>query len=454
MADQILSPIIALINDERQNVEEIKIPCIVYKGDDENLPDIFEKLNTQGTQLTKYQVFAAHWDDFQLPNDIQNDIKEVMYEKYISRQHDGNINIDDLPTKDDFLQGSINLFEYLFGLGNIIEKSFPLLFSGKGDSIGFTLTSACLRGSIKKLINIQSVFKNGFPYQKFREALFSSIETVNDQLYTILSLRINKYKNRTDPKPIIYHSDYQIISFISKVFRDKYSLEDFNILDTWSEKSEWIRNIQYYYLYDQIEGNWRGSGDVRIESMLSSSTYEKPLSRETWDHSLKRWFEEYQITKKQMKRSSISNTDLLFLNYIYRHMVTYDDIHNPDKKFHLEHIVPVKVLTDFITNNSENQIISEGLPISSVANLCYLDANLNDSKGEKTIYQFAKGKPEEFNLAEVEEKFTFTSEEDLALIDSLDKNPSLEWRDEYFNYLKNRFNVLVEKFLDMNEIPE
>jgi hypothetical protein len=238
------------------------------------------------------------------------------------------------------------------------------------------------------------------------------------------------------------------------LFRDKYSLDTFDVLQTWEDKKAWVKNIQYYYLYDKIERNWRGSGDSRIEDMLTTTTYENVLTKEIWRNSLERWFREYQITRKQTQRSSIDNTDLLFLNYIYKHLITFDDLTNPDKKFHLEHIIPVKLLKDYISENLDNVIISEGLPISSVANLCYLDATINNSKGEKTIYQYAKEKPEEFNLAKVEEKFTFTSEKDLALIDSLDEDPSSEWRDEYFEYLENRFNILVEKFLDMNDIPE
>ena len=451
---ELLAPIISEIDMERQNIGEIEIPCIIYKGEDENLPEIFEKLNTQGTKLTKYQIFAAHWSDYKLSANVQRDIKEVMYEKYLERQTEGNITIDDLPSREIYLSGQINLFEYLFGLGNIIEKNFPLLFLGKGDSIGFTLSAACLRGSVKQIINIQSAFENGFEFQKFRNALFNSIAIVNDQLLSILSLKINKYKTSREPKQIIFHSDYQIISFISKLFRDKYSLDTFDVLETWEDKKEWVKNIQYYYLYDKIERNWRGSGDSRIEDMLSTTIYENIITKEIWRNSLNRWFREYQITRKQTQRSSIDNTDLLFLNYIYKHLVTYDDLTNPDKKFHLEHIIPVKLLKDYISENLDNVKISEGLPISSVANLCYLDATINNSKGEKTIYQYAKEKPEEFNLAKVEEKFTFTSEEDLALIDSLDEDPSPEWRDEYFEYLKKRFNILVEKFLEMNEIPE
>jgi hypothetical protein len=451
---ELLSPIISEIDMERQNIGEIEIPCIIYKGEDENLPEIFEKLNTQGTKLTKYQIFAAHWSDYELSANIQRDIKEVMYEKYLERQTEGNIIIDDLPSRENYLSGQINLFEYLFGLGNVIEKEFPLLFFGKGDSIGFTLSAACLRGSVKRIIDIQSAFENGFEFQKFRNALFNSIAIVNDQLLSILSLKINKYKTNREPKQIIYHSDYQIISFIAKLFRDKYSLDTFDVLQTWEDKKAWVKNIQYYYLYDKIERNWRGSGDSRIEDMLTTTTYENVLTKEIWRNSLERWFREYQITRKQTQRSSIDNTDLLFLNYIYKHLITFDDLTNPDKKFHLEHIIPVKLLKDYISENLDNVIISEGLPISSVANLCYLDATINNSKGEKTIYQYAKEKPEEFNLAKVEEKFTFTSEKDLALIDSLDEDPSSEWRDEYFEYLENRFNILVEKFLDMNDIPE
>lgn len=37
------------------------IPVVVYEGDEDNLPEIFNRINSQGTALDKYEIYAAAW---------------------------------------------------------------------------------------------------------------------------------------------------------------------------------------------------------------------------------------------------------------------------------------------------------------------------------------------------------------------------------------------------------
>ena len=43
------------------DISRLQIPVLVYNGPKEYLPDIFEQINTAGTVLSKYEVFAAAW---------------------------------------------------------------------------------------------------------------------------------------------------------------------------------------------------------------------------------------------------------------------------------------------------------------------------------------------------------------------------------------------------------
>ena len=59
------------------------IPVIEYKGDIENVADIFEKMNTGSVTLSKYEVFAASWSNFQVDiEDTQFDPLSEYYEVY------------------------------------------------------------------------------------------------------------------------------------------------------------------------------------------------------------------------------------------------------------------------------------------------------------------------------------------------------------------------------------
>ena len=51
--------------EERQDlydkIASTVIPVIVYTGDESNLPDIFDRINSKGTPLDQYEVYAAAW---------------------------------------------------------------------------------------------------------------------------------------------------------------------------------------------------------------------------------------------------------------------------------------------------------------------------------------------------------------------------------------------------------
>lgn len=44
-----------------EQIALIVIPVIVCHGEEENLPEIFDRINSQGTPLDQYEVYAAAW---------------------------------------------------------------------------------------------------------------------------------------------------------------------------------------------------------------------------------------------------------------------------------------------------------------------------------------------------------------------------------------------------------
>ncbi len=445
--DEILSPVIDVVIKEKSNIENIKIPCVIYKGSNENLPLIFEKLNTSGTSLTKYQIFASKWFNKTLPGMKDKEIKKIIFNIYDKRLKEGDIYINNLPESEaEFIKQDLNLFEYLLGLGNLCEKKFPNLFANKGDTIGFTLSAACLQGSIRKIGRINEIINDSFDFENFQNALFDSIDTVYLELRPYISVLIKR--SRGNKKPIIFHSDYQIVSLISKVFREKYDIPTFKEKKEWNKDHKWISNVPYYYLLDQLEDNWRGSGDTRIEEMLNSDRYKQKISRSTWSSLLDKWFQENEITKKQKVRININHVELLLLNYIYAHTITVAESQGSNI-YNLEHLVPVDLLSKYIQDYK-----IEGLPISAVSNICYLDETINKKKGKKTIYEFIKENPEEVNIYDIESKYTFTKESDLDFIKLLNDKDIEHWDEFYKEFIISRFKTLKEKFFELNRITE
>ncbi len=449
-ANELFQPIFSGIAREREDLGNIQVPCIIYKGPAETLPVIFEKLNSTGTTLSKFQIFAANWVKNFIPLSTDNSLKKIIYDEYNNRQTESDIEIEGLPHyEEEFLEADLNLYEYLLAIGRKLENDFPSLFHKKGDSIGFNLSAACLLGSIRKIVSLGSKMDESFNGQAYQRALFDSSQIVYDRLKPFIDLRINKANSSYQVSPRVYHSDYQIVSFVAKVFREKYDLTTFAPRQDWTNEPSWLEQIPMHYLYDQIEDNWRGSGDKRIEDMLSTNRYLTTISRENWDNALRRWFEEKEMMKRQSKRQSILPLQILFLNYIYVHVLTVHDTQSPSKTFHIEHLVPVSKLSDFIKSNA---LDADPLPISAVSNLCYLDANLNRQKQSKTIYQFLEENPDLVNVHDIEEKNTFTNKDDLAFVDLLTGKDDSSWSDDYFGFLRKRFDVLINKFLELNHI--
>ncbi len=59
----------AIINELKSMYEHVKgykIPIMRVEGERRYLPEVFKLINTQGTPLTKYQIFGATWNEFNI----------------------------------------------------------------------------------------------------------------------------------------------------------------------------------------------------------------------------------------------------------------------------------------------------------------------------------------------------------------------------------------------------
>ncbi len=63
--------------EECEEFSNTEIPAIIYYGDPGNLPTIFDRINSQGTQLSKYQILAATWT-YQKYKILNEDLKGIV----------------------------------------------------------------------------------------------------------------------------------------------------------------------------------------------------------------------------------------------------------------------------------------------------------------------------------------------------------------------------------------
>lgn len=92
---------------------------------------------------------------------------------------------------------------------------------------------------------------------------------------------------------------------------------------------------------------------------------------------------------------------------------------------------------------------SDGLPISHIANLCYLPEEVNRSKKEKNFYQDSQYlKKTDLKISEIEEKYSFTKKNDLIWMDtSYGLGDERKLFDSYMNFLNDRYDTIKRRFL-------
>lgn len=122
----IIGKIIKKINDYI-DLTILELPVVIFKGERSDLPDIFEKINTQGTTLSKYEIFAFVWnnDMFKIEDNEILDCVEKKYEMMIDKS---GISISGYIPGAIQEKKEINLFEYAYAVGKIIRNKCPEMF--------------------------------------------------------------------------------------------------------------------------------------------------------------------------------------------------------------------------------------------------------------------------------------------------------------------------------------
>ena len=446
----LLKPYLQKIKEE-SDISDFKMPVITYTGDKSELPIIFERINSKGTQLNKYQIFAATWSTYE-PIEIQNtEIIDKIKAKYEALIDEG-LEIENYDPST-FYTTKFTYFEYLFGLGKLLVEKYPLLFKSQtseheADSIGFNLVAICVKHNLKRLDTLPETLKK-FNLNTMEENLFKAVDFVNRSLKPYIGLKANKKNGSEFP---VLHSEFQIVSIIGKVFNSIFIVDEENGLieknSAWNSIKDTLqRNIPYHYLYDIIKGYWSGTGDKKAMERAYSDWYENKISKDLWDSLLQEWHEN-EKNKKEKNRARINKMAVLFLKYIYTHLLTANE-ELSTTEFEVDHVVPFARLKPIAA-----QI--DGLPISSIGNLALIKKNINRDKRDRTIYEYynelvTNG---EMTQAQSEEKikeierYTFTTRDMLSFVNALN-NKNIN---EFYDYLDKRFERMKEKFYELNQI--
>lgn len=433
--------------EERQDlydkISSTVIPVIVYTGDESNLPDIFDRINSKGTPLDQYEVYAAAWPVNQKHTISNAEIIEPIMRKYDSFIEDG-YNIHGYSREEMRSKKQVNAFEYLFGLGKYLVSKYEILGFNKNladdtvNPIAFELVNACLNDTDR----IRSLYKNLeiLNLDAFEIALYNAIGFVKSAISVV-----TKFKGNSRNLNKIFHSKYQVLSMISTTFKEMYANGDYTHLsDTWMDRKTILaKNLVQYYVYDIITNYWSEGGTGKIHAAAKPNRYMIEISSRAWMVALDSFFERSMLRAESKKVASPKSEEYVILNCIYLKTFTAMDQLSIDR-FDVEHIAPKEQIRKMIEASN-----GDGLPISCIANLCYLPEYMNRSKKDKNFYQDKKYL-QHIKLEEVESKYSFTEAEDLEWMDMPYEKPEdyTVLKEYYTEYCTKRFDKMKHLFCD------
>lgn len=377
------------------DLDDLIIPCVIFTGDEDQLPDVFANLNQGGTKLSKYQVLAAHWTkhDFKLSDsDIGKKVLQRVIDRYKRLEEKRDLVIEDFDPDEMAQSRRINLSEYCFALGELIVEEVPVFWQSSSNAendksedtfnvVGY-LTTAIALGVDNRTINKLPDKKHLFQSGAFVDQLTSHIL----EEYRVIESEFGKWLRKPGVEDE-YESgaiaDMQALSFFAALWHKHY------YIDGMERK---LRTIEHYKdngydatrknliaccISDVVSRTWQGSGDTRlanyyVETADTRYTYAVPMSSETLSNRLLAWYDEAS------QRSSINPekiSKMLLCVYSAPNITKYSA-----EKYDIEHIVSKKKL------RANDIYKSQQIPGGTLGNLMYLNPKTNSGKKEFNLY--------------------------------------------------------------------
>lgn len=286
-----------LLDILRREIEIVHddIALIIYRGDKNDLPDLFKNINTGSVALSQYEILQSVWNSYILD-------KDILKETYFAFDRELELIRSEYEIDAVREQGIFDIFKNIVGLNHLIccNKQCDIIFKFSGfkkisnplivgnnikkyyanDSISFELYSTILCNSPNQIVkaidmvfndrkdmNQVSIFINKLN-QVILEAICIAIEEVESSLYEIIESK--------------YHSLYVLAGIIiSKYDIDIKNLSiDATVVD--EEIFQYCLNLQ-----EHLENNWFvdenrqvGFFNIRIDELhaMKKERQQKKLS--------------------------------------------------------------------------------------------------------------------------------------------------------------------------------
>lgn len=427
-------------------IDDVTIPLIIFKGKEDELANIFQKLNQEGVKLSKYDVFAATWIDHSIVVKDDPEFIEYIIKKYEAAQDDSDLEIADYDPDLMKQNGELTVFEYAFAVGKALmdkcKRLFPKMDDSKIDSIGFLLLAELVGLSYQKMGKLAEKLLSfdKLDYKKLKDSILDSTSIVESalSLYIESPTKPKRGKKRAS---LVCHSELQLASYIVVIWKLKYKLDPSGELLHLPTNGKIIAKVKDFlhkhYLYDILRGYWAGSGDSKLEDIIANPEncrYTKDVAKEDFELAVLGWMRDMN---QKTGLINVSTETKLFLNYLLRARKGNNEVEK--SSYDIEHCVPRDTLRKYYL---KKKIL---VPISPVCNLIYIPSKDNQSKGEQTYYERQKTNPGAYTLDfDQLDKLLYPTRGELRFLEST----STLTKDKYLEFLANREKILLHAFME------
>lgn len=446
-----------------QLIENYLLQVLIYSGPIENVPTIFERINSQGEQLSKYEILAASWYSTRVA--IENvEVKAAISQKY-KVLVDSGYEVQGFEDPDTDVLPEYNLYEYLFGLGKVLTKKYKVLFHApdnddENSPIAFQIFTVVCQLPVSKMGSLPEhlprLSDGVINVEAIEKAVFEACDSVSKSLEQYLTLKLNEQNLGSSGV-----GQNQAISFITSFIANSYG-RDFQKKNT--EIANTIsNNVPAHFLVDVLRGTWGGSGDSTLfertwenrlistssdhspqEVIVASPHYLNSIDADSLRKSLASWHED-QLNKRQSERQSLPKDIRPVLRFVYSSLVSFQQ--NKGQEFELEHVYPVSYLKNLIQASG-----SEGWPISALGNLMLLPKDMNRIKKANLLGDYIESLQ---HLNQIQEH-EISGIQDFLIAPEISKITNRKTIDEreFKNFCELRVSAISEHLIKVLQLKE
>jgi len=439
-----------LIKDftEETDISKLQIFAIIYKGPEENLPEVFFNLNTGSVPLSPYEVLASSWQDANLKIK-DKDILDKIKEKYKNIEKLSGMETE---FAEEDLEEGITLFEYCSAISELVfakdsKHDFSMLVGERDKKstspFAFEILSLVCGNNVNQAAKLKENLSNCT-----QETLIKLKNSIIDILTHIKS-DLEKYLIDANGNSLRTTSVYQIYHIFVAYFKSKYNFipnaNKIEEIGTWKSTFDMFRKYLYkHYLFDEITNFWQKNRQTQdlTKNIVSDELllkYKYDIAKDKWASALKEWMDSQLNVGVNVPKDNRLFLHILHVLGLRKNplLVKYFKSEDDDTLYiDVEHIVPKKLF---------DTLEKKKMPVSHVANLCYLVCKDNRGKREKTLYEDESSRPSYVLDQEFLQFVLYPSKEELGFVHFSDN----DFCEQYKTFIEERSAKLISRFVEL-----